>query len=117
MLHAFFSFPFRIPPIVMKNGNVHPPNVQDNCVFNSSLSHNVSFTAIVLAVHDLEEKTLYAILAGINERAQLKKKWKVAATRFDRKLKDEQQIYFCVPLKKREENDDNHLLLDANGLT
>ena len=101
----------------MKNGSVHSPSVQDNSVFNSSLSFNLSFTAIALAVHYREENTLYVILAGINERAQLKKKWKIDVTRIGPKLKDEQNIYFCVPLEKREEKDDNHLPLDASKLT
>ncbi len=106
---CLFSFPFRLV-------NVYPPNVEDNSVFNSSLSHNVSFTAIVLAVYDLEERTLYAILASKTEKVRLQKKWKVPATRIGPKLKDGQKIHFCVPLKKREEKDDNHLLLDADGL-
>jgi hypothetical protein len=99
---------------VKKNANVHPPNVEDNSVFNSSLSHNVSFTAIVLAVHDLDEKNLYAVLASTTKKGRLQKKWKVAPTRFGPKLKDEQKIYFCVPLKNREGKFDNHLRLDAN---
>ncbi len=52
-------------------------------------------------MHDREENILYAILAGINKKVLLEKKWKVAATRFGPKLKDEQEIYFCVPLKKK----------------
>ena len=113
---CLFSFPFRLSPIVMKNGNVNPPNIQDNSVFNSSLSYNLSFTAIALAVHDREENTFYAILAGINERVRLKKKWKIDVTRIGPKLKDEQKIYYCVPLKKREEKDDNHLRLHPDEL-
>ncbi len=100
----------------MRNGNVHPPNVEDNSVSNSSLSPNISFTAIVLAVHDLDEKTLYAILASKTKKGRLQKKWKVAATRIGPELKIRQNIYFCVPLKKREEKDDHHLRLRPDEL-
>ena len=113
---CLFSFPFRFLATGRKSANVHPPNVEDNSVFNSSWSHNVSFTAIVLAVYDLEGKTLYAILANETKKGRLEKKWKVPATRIGPKLKDGQKIHFCVPLKKREEKDDNHLRLDNSVL-
>ncbi len=111
-----FLFPFRFFQIGRKSANAHLPNAEDNSVFNSSLSHNISFIAIVLAVHDLEEKTLYAILASKTKKGRLQKKWKVAATRIGPELKNQQKIYFCVPLKNREGKFDNHLPLDANAL-
>ncbi len=99
-----------------KNANVHPPNVEDNSVFNPSLLHNARYTAIVLAVHDLDEKDLYAILASTTKKGRLQKEWKVAATRFGPRLTHDQKIYFCVPLKNREGKFDDHLRLSANVL-
>ena len=101
------------------SANVDSLSVVDKSVIfnNSSSLPNVSFAAIVLAMHDLEKENLYAILADINERAPLRTKWKVDVTRIGPELKNGQKIYFCVPLKKREEKDDNHLRLDVNELT
>ena len=83
-------------------------NVEDNNVVNQSLSHNRRILSVALAMHCLEKKTLYAVLAPTTAQGELKEKWKVAGLRLGPRLKSGQQIFVCVPLEK----DTTHLPLE-----
>ena len=67
--------------------------------------------AIVLAAHDTNEKPniLSAVLAPKIELEKLKRKWGFEGETFQRRLRSEQEVFFCVPLDKKE-----HLHLPHN---
>ena len=98
----------RICQIAKKHACAQLPNVAESSIVNPCLSHNLRFLAIVLAVHYLEKKTLYTVLAPYTAKDDLKVKWKVAGLRLGPRLKSGDKIYFCVPLDKNT----NHLPLE-----
>ena len=103
----FFLSIFRISLITKKTPGAPLPNVECNNVFNQSLTHNLRFNAIALAVHYLEKKTLYAVLAPKTAQGDLREKWNVAGSRLSLRLKNGQEIFICVPMDK----DTTHLPL------
>ena len=90
---------FRISPIAKKTDSSSLPNVVDNSVVNQSLTHNLRFHAITLAMHYFEEKIIYAVLAPKTAQDDIKKKWNVTEY-LSLRLKSEQQVFICVPLKR-----------------
>ena len=98
---------FRISPITKKTDSAPLPNVECNNVFNQSLTHNLRFNAIALAMHHLEKYVLYAVLAPKTARGDLKEKWNVAGLHLSLRLKSGQEIFICVPMDK----DTTHLPL------
>jgi hypothetical protein len=105
---VLFSSTFRICSIAKKTNSAQLPNVEENSVVNQCISQNLGFLAIVLAVHYLEKKTLYAVLAPNTAQDDLKDNWKVAGVRLGPRLKSGELIYICVPLDK----DTAHLPLE-----
>ena len=95
---AFFV-QFRLGLIAKKTESAPLPNVQDNVV-NQSVTHNPTYVAIALAVHNVEKKMLYAVLADKTAQGDLKRKWKISGSRLAHRLKNEQDIFTCVPLDK-----------------
>ena len=110
-----FIIVFRVCAIVKKNAG-HQLNA-NNSVFNSSPLLNIVFDAVVLAIHSSQKSTLYTILAPSSERAALKNKWMIDPSGLGPKLKVGELVYFCVPLEKREEQEDGHMHLDADKFT
>ena len=88
---------FRISPIAKKTDTSLLPDVVDNSVVNQSLTHNLRFHAIALAMYYLEEKIIYAVLAP--KQDAIKKKWNVAEY-LNLRLKSRQQVFICVPLER-----------------
>ena len=93
--------------IAKKSESALLPNVQANVV-NQYLTHNRSHVAIALAVHNVEKKMLYAVLADKTAQGDLKEKWKIPGSHLAHRLKNEQDIFICVPL----DNNTVHLPLD-----
>lgn len=96
-----FSSTFRLGLIAKKTDSAPLPNVQNNNVVNQSVTLNVTHVAIALAVHNVEKKMLYVVLAEKTAQHYLEKKWKISGSRLTHRLKNEQDIFFCVPLDKR----------------
>jgi hypothetical protein len=105
---CLFPSTFRICSIAKKTDSAQLPNVEENSVVNQCMYQNLSFLAIVLAVHRREKKTLYAVLAPNTAQDDLKDNWKVAGVRLGPRLKSGERIYICVPLDK----DTAHLPLE-----
>ena len=101
----------------MKKFAGHQLNIANYSVFNSSPLLDIDFDAVVLAIQNPHNSTLYAILAPSKETAALKSKWKVDPLGIGCKLKIGQPVYFCVPKEKNEEEDEDHMLLDADKFT
>ena len=87
--------------------------MEESNIVNQSLTHNFKFIAIALAVHYLEQKTLYAILAPKTAQDKLKEIWNIAGTRITDQLANGQKIFICVPLDKNTA----HLPLEDSVLT
>ena len=104
---CLFSSTCRISPIAKKTDSAQLPNVAGNNIVNQYLSHDCRFLAIALAVHNLEKKTLYTVLAPKTAQDDIKEKWKVAGLRLSLPLKSGQKIFICVPVRK----DTSHLPL------
>ena len=85
--------------IAKKTESTPLPNVQDSVV-NQSVTHNRTHVAIALAAHNVEKKRLYAVLADKTAQGDLKRKWKISGSRLAHRLKNEQDIFICVPLDK-----------------
>ena len=98
----------RICQIVKNGAGAQLPNVAEGSIVNQYLSHNLTFLAIVLAVHDLDKKILYAVLAPKTAQDDLKDQWKVAGSCLGLRLKCGDNIYICVPLDQNA----THLPLD-----
>ena len=77
-----------------------------------SMNNPACHLAIVLAVHETgsSPKTLRAVLAPKVVKPRLHSKWKVEPLRFMKRLKCEESIYFCVPMKDTTES--YHLSLE-----
>ena len=75
----------------------------------------VSYSAIVLAVHDISSNPgkLYVVLAPKKALNDVKARWNVVdeIRRFPAPLISDERIHFCVPL-----SDDNHLPLKYHTL-
>ena len=75
-------------------------------------------SAIVLAIHETSScpKTLRAVLAPKEALKEVQARWKVKKEirNFEKSLKFEETVYFCVPLS--ESNDDVHLSLKDHAL-
>ena len=84
-------------------GNIEPSN--------SALSSPTAHTAIVLAVLNTKESpnTLSTVLAPRNAFEEVKRKWGFEGEVFQRRLKSDDEVYFCVPLNKEQ-----HLFLPNN---
>ena len=100
----------------MKKKAEHQLNA-NNSVFNSSPLLDIVFDAVVLAIHNSQKSTLYTILAPASKRVALKNKWMIDPSGIGPKLKVGELVYFCVPLEKREEQEDDHMHLAANKFT
>lgn len=87
---------------IKKNEGADVENMeQKNSNFISS-KPNI-YMGIVLAVHDTSRKPtrLFAILAPRNYRKILKKKYGFDGTSLQKRLRDEQEVHFCVPLSEQ----------------
>lgn len=75
-------------------------------------------SAIVLAVHETSNcpKTLRAVLAPKEALKEVQARWKVVEEirNFEKSLKFEETVYFCVPLS--DSDDDVHLSLKDHAL-
>ena len=75
-------------------------------------------SAIVLAIHETSSfpKKLRAILAPKSALQEVQARWKVGnkVRKFEKFLKCEETVYFCVPLS--DSNDDVHLSLKDHAL-
>ena len=91
--------------------------IPNDSVFNSSSLPNISYNVVVLAVHNPQKNILYTILAPFNKRAAVKSEWMVDPSPVGEQLKVGQLVYFCVPLEKKEEKDEDHMRLDADKFT
>jgi hypothetical protein len=67
-----------------------------------------------LAIHDPKKETLYTFLAGFDKKVRLEKKWNFEPSSIGRKIKVGQSIFFGVPLKTKEEKDNNRMKLKAD---
>ena len=75
------------------------------------LNQVILHKAIVLAVHNTKESpnTLLAILAPKTELEEVEREWDSKGEVFQRRLKSDDEVYFCVPLNKEQ-----HLFLPNN---
>ena len=75
-------------------------------------------SAIVLAIHETSScpKKLRAVLAPKEALEEVQATWKVGnkVRKFEKSLKSEETVYFCVPLS--DSNDDVHLSLKDHAL-
>ena len=94
--------------IVEKNQPANVGNIESS---NSALSSPPVHIAIVLAVHNTKESpnTLTAVLAPKTELEEVQRKWGFKGEVFQRRLKSDDEVYFCVPLNKEQ-----HLFLPNN---
>ena len=94
--------------VVKKNEQANVGNIEPS---NSALSSPTAHTAIVLAVHNTKESpnTLSAVLAPKTELKKVQRKWDCEGEVFQRRLKSDDEVYFCVPLNKEQ-----HLFLPNN---
>ena len=89
-----------------KNKQASVKNIEGN-TNDSGHSSPAVYKAIGLAVHNTNEKpsTLSAVLAPRNHSKKVKRKWGFEGEIFQRRLRSEQKVFFCVPRNKK------HLLL------
>ena len=94
--------------IAKKNEQANVGNIE---LSNSALSSPTSHKAIVLAVHNTKENpnTLSAVLAPKTELEEVQREWGFKGEVFQRRLKSDDEVYFCVPLNKEQ-----HLFLPNN---
>jgi hypothetical protein len=67
-----------------------------------------------LAIHDPKKETLHTFLAGSDKKVPLEKKWNFEPTSIGPKIKVGQSIFFGVPLKTKEERENDRMNLDAD---
>ena len=86
-------------------------NVGNIELSNSAPSSPTVHKAIVLAMHNTKDSpnTLSAILAPQTELEEVQRKWGFEGEIFQRRLKSDDEVYFCVPL-----NEKQHLFLPNN---
>ncbi len=99
----FFTLSFK-PEVKESTDSVVPPPGDDEVNTHSA----ARYSAYVWAVHktDSVPKRLHAVLAPKDQRADLKEKWESDGM-YMAPVRDEEPIYFCVPL-----SDSDHLPLE-----
>ena len=102
-----FLFTSSVQPMVNTHSGSSPPDDQ------AGVRNLACHSAYVWAVHETgrNPKTLHAVLAPKHERGALNDKWNVDGTYLMRRLKQGENIFFCVPTSPG-----NHLPLDDNTL-
>ena len=90
----------RINSITKKTPDAKLPNVEEASVVNQSSSPSHGFSAIALSGHHPEQKILYAVLASWLSREDLRRHYKVDASRLGPRLQINDMVHICVPLKE-----------------
>ena len=85
--------------------SVVPQSVDDEV----NIDRAARYSAFVWAVHKTGSipKRLYAVLAPKNRKGDLKEEWESDGVHLMCRVRDEEPIYFCVPL-----TDSDHLPLE-----
>ena len=104
ILNAFLST-FSIQPVVKESSGSDVPQPGDDEVNINS----ARYSAFVWAVHKTGSipKRLHAVLAPRDQRGDLKEKWESDGLHLMGRVRDDEPIYFCVPL-----SDSDHLPLE-----
>ena len=89
--------------VAKKNEHTSVENIE-RITNDPSHSSPAVYKAIVLAAHNTNEKPniLSAVLAPKIELEEVKRKWGFEGETFQRRLRNEQEVFFCVPLNKKE---------------